>query len=72
MATKAATLKRVTDLAERAHKAALAAETAQAKRDQAILDARNLTDPATYQEIATAASITKDRVSQIIQAKRRR
>jgi DNA-directed RNA polymerase sigma subunit (sigma70/sigma32) len=72
MATKAATLKRVTELAERAHKATLAAEAAQAKRDQAILAARGLDAPATYQEIAEAASITKDRVSQIIQAQRRR
>lgn len=69
--TKAAALKRVTAKATAATKAATAHAKAQDARDQAILAARSATEPATYQEIADAASVTKDRVSQIIQAQRK-
>lgn len=72
MATKSQTLNRVTKTATAATKATEAADLALAKRDQAILAARGSTQPATYQEIADAAGVTKDRVSQIIQAQRKR
>jgi DNA-directed RNA polymerase sigma subunit (sigma70/sigma32) len=71
MATKTQALKRVTTTATAATKAATAHAAAQEKRDQAILAARSASEPATYQEIADAASVTKDRVSQIIQAQRK-
>lgn len=66
--TKATALKRVTATATAATKAAKSHDAAQAKRDQAIMAARSAAEPATYQEIADAAGVTKDRVSQIIQA----
>lgn len=69
--TKTAALKRVTTTAKAAHAASLRHADAQATRDQAILAARGASEPATYQEIADAASVTKDRVSQIIQAQRK-
>jgi hypothetical protein len=70
--TKAAALKRVTAKATAATKAATAHAKAQEARDQAILAARSATEPPTYQEIADAAHVTKDRVSQIIQDQRKR
>ena len=70
--TKATALKRVTTKAKAAHLAVQKAARAQEERDQAIMAARDAADPATYQEIADAASVTKDRVSQIIQAQRKR
>lgn len=62
----------VTRLARKAASAAKAAETAQGARDTAILAAAEAKDPASYREIAEAAGITKDRVSQILQAERKR
>ena len=72
MATKTQRLKALTTLADRAHRAQAAADVALAKRDAAVMAARNPNDPATYQEIADALGVTKDRVSQIIQAQKRR
>lgn len=69
--TKATALKRVTASTTAATKAATAHDKAQAKRDALIMEARHAEPPATYQEIADAAGITKDRVSQIIQAQRK-
>lgn len=70
--TKATALKRITASTTTATKAAKAHDAAQAKRDALILAARDAEPPATYQEIADAAGITKDRVSQILQASRKR
>ena len=72
MATKTQRLKSLATQSEKAHKAQAAAEAALAKRDAAVLDARTQNDPASYAEIATAMGVTKDRVSQIIQAQRKR
>lgn len=72
MATKTQRLKSLATLSERAHKAQVAAEAAQAKRDAAVMAARHRDDPASYAEIAHAMGVTKDRVSQIIQAQRRK
>lgn len=71
MATKTQRLKALTAATERAHRAQEAADKALTKRDQAVMAARNPADPATYQEIADAMGLTKDRVSQIIQAQRK-
>jgi hypothetical protein len=72
MATKTQRLKSLATLSERAHKAQEKAEAAQAKRDEAVMAARSQDDPASYAEIASAMGVTKDRVSQIIQAQRKR
>lgn len=64
-------LKRLTTLADKAHKAQAAADKAMAERDQQMLACREV-EPATYQEIAEAAGVTKDRVSQIIGVQRRK
>jgi hypothetical protein len=71
MATKTQRLKSLATLSERAHQAQEKAEAAQAKRDAAVMEARNPDDPASYAEIAAAMGVTKDRVSQIIQAQRK-
>lgn len=67
MATrKEQALARITKAAKAAKAAEQQAAKAQEVRDRAILSARLVTDPASYQEIADAAGITKDRVSQIL------
>jgi DNA-directed RNA polymerase specialized sigma subunit len=64
-------LKRLTDLSERHTKAQHKADDLLVQRDAAVMAAREI-EPATYQEIAEAMGVTKDRVSQIIQAQKRR
>ena len=66
-------LKRLTDLSERHTKAQAKADDLLAQRDRAVMAARAPeVEPATYQEIAEAMGVTKDRVSQIIQTQKRR
>lgn len=71
MATKSQRLKVLARLSVKAHEAQEAADVARDKRDAAVIDARHRDDPASYAEIAEAMGVTKDRVSQIIQAQRR-
>lgn len=72
MATsKSTALKRVTSAAEVAQRAEAKAEEALSKRDHAIAAARQADPAPTYQEIADAAGVTKDRVSQVLQAQRK-
>lgn len=70
MATKTQALAKIARTAQAAAKAAERAEDAQNARDHAIWLARQCTDPASYQEIADAAEVSKDRISQIIQVQR--
>jgi DNA-directed RNA polymerase sigma subunit (sigma70/sigma32) len=72
MATKTQRLKSLASLSVKAHDAQRKADEDLTKRDEAVVAARHRDDPATYQEIADAMGVTKDRVSQIIQAQKRR
>jgi len=71
MATKTQRLKRLATLSAKAHDAQRKADAALAERDAAVAEARHRDDPATYQEIADAMGVTKDRVSQIVQRLKR-
>lgn len=70
--SKSQALTKITRTSLAANRAAVKAEETLEARDRAIMDARHATVPASYQEIADAAGITKDRVSQIIQVQRAR
>lgn len=63
----ATTLNTLPRLAKRATKAQEAADAALAARDAAIVAVRESETPPTYQQIADATGISKDRVNQIIQ-----
>lgn len=63
----ATNLKSLASYAKRANKLQSAADAALAVRDAAIVDVRAGEQPPTYQQIADAVGLTKDRVNQIIQ-----
>lgn len=67
----AATLNTLPQLAKRATKAQENAEKALEARDLAIVELRAADVPPTYQQIADAVGISKDRVNQIIQQRKR-
>lgn len=66
----ATTLNELPALAKRATQAQAKAEKALAARDAAIVAVRETEPSPTYQQIADAVGITKDRVNQIIQKHR--